>query len=867
MPKDTTITSIIASGNIRQRWRVLSIELDWPAGDPPYVNGDYITLPAIPTSPDVYDPETFDAYAWTDISHLVSDYHYSCDSTMPIGQLSMTVPLEWRQDLGAVFREMRVILVQERYSDGTHTTTWKNRCWCLSDGFNESWVGGMLHSYVVNAKDVLKLANIENIGARTGSLVLQADLVHIGTFASKASLVLVNTATDAYEYAITSDGTAVGAIHPNWSDRPGPQFWVTNARDKDGTLVTEPVSISGDGVQAVFGSGILRIGKNYANTTSASGGATNFSVGLGIPAGTAPIVVGVLSRFAHPADPTVTPALPADVVDSLTVATSGAGTVTLSAPVTSVGLTLVMRDGTGRRFQTVPSATPGTPTATLTLTNSTIIIAPGAAVSYGDANRLRDVIVRLLLPCGYQMADAAAPLYLHMPEVPLIAGQARDIILPPQVYLDSEKIKHIGAIARLREEGYIPPNYIVYATDTGQVRARSVTQAALNDAATIPITAIPINPGLQNERSDIAIVTRMVARGIARQVQDATQSTGTTIADVASTDGGLPDPATYTYNGLALSGKAVRGTPSGLDYQLTLAPLLDRGRAPSVDITSLAPWAWYIRYYKTWSIDITQAINDWSDRALCEITLPDATLIDAIDIHAFNTWTAVWGWGQTDRRGSHNGGQAIGIDYYDAAQTAWLPLVTYAYTPAEANATLRITKEQFDSRVAVTAQRFRIICRRAFCGYNRSRDEWYDHFVMCVWLSQIKFWGSSELRGIAELGSADNYNGELASQAWQDIRTRLRSRTDILPDAVPWVDTQTYADWLALEWLKERCKDLAPRRLAVIRPDVRLWDTVAFTDPLGNEAAYLVLNTDHTSATTAQTGLLATNYDAPYLEA
>lgn len=861
MPRNTTLDSIIATGILGQQYRVLSVALDWPTGDPPYADGSYVTVPAVPTTPPVYDAAEFDPDAWTDITALVSDYHYTQDATMQAGQLSLAVPAAWRSSLAPVFKEMRALVVQERFRSGIHDTGWLNRCWCLSDGPNTTWDASR-HGYIVNAKDVLKLANIDIIGARTGNLVLEADVIRAGSFAEKADLVLVNTAADAYEYALTSDGTDEGAIHPNWADRPAPQFWVTNARDKDGNLVAEPVAITGSGIQAVFGEGLLRVGKAYASTSSASGGATDFSAGLGIPAGTAPTVVGIVHRFAHPADPRTTPELPADVVDGLTVESSAAGEVTLSGNVYSAGLTLILRDGSGRRYQTIASETT---TDTLTLTRSDVTIAPGTAVSYGDANRLRDVLTRLLLQCGYQMADDGEPLYLHDPETPVIAGEAHDLILPPQVYLDTDNLRHIGAVARLREGGYIPPNYYVYADSNGQVYARSILQLAAGHASTIPVSAITSSPGLAYERSDIATYTRVIARGLVRQVEELTQRTGVTVEDVAEEDGGIPDASTYLFHDYAPVGWAARGELVGYSYEFPLANLIDRGRPASVLLTDLCPWAWYIQFPKSWGYDITQVASDWTDGVLCEITLPEPLAVEAIDLHVANTWNVSWGWGQSNRRGSNAGHQILGVDYYDTEQAAWKPLASNIHCSID-ETLKRITSDAFDCRASVEADRYRVVCRRPFWGWNMTADESYDHFVVCVWLSQIALWGAKELRGIAELGSADNYGAELSSAGWQTIRDRLRSRTYILPDAVPWVDSQTYADWLAIEWLKEHCKDLAPRRLAAIRPDVRLWDTIAFTDPLGNAASYLVINTDHSSDPRCATAIQATNYLAPYIE-
>ncbi|HOF89690.1 MAG TPA: hypothetical protein PLZ36_16535, partial [Armatimonadota bacterium] len=401
MPRNLTVEDIIASGVEGRAWRVLTCSLAWPAGEPPFVEGERVSVPAIPATPPAYDAATFDADIWTDCTRLVQDFRFNQEGNMPCDQLSLAVPAAWGAALAPAFAEMRVVVVQTRHRGSELDTGWTNLCWCLSDGYQESWDGNA-HHYVVNAKSVLKLANLEILGARSGRAVYQADLVQVGAFTNRATMTLVATAADAYEYGVVD---ANGAVHPNWSDRPAPQFWCTNARRADGTLETEPVPLAtgGEAVQAVFGEGVVRVGTTWAHTSSAKNGATDYGQGLGISEGTDPVIVGLLWRFAHPAmdDRDDTP-VASDVADGLTVIASSAGSVQLSAAVRSTGLTLVLRDGTGRRYATMAT---DTTTDALTLTNSSITAPVDTAVSYGDANRAADVLQRMLLDCGFQQLD------------------------------------------------------------------------------------------------------------------------------------------------------------------------------------------------------------------------------------------------------------------------------------------------------------------------------------------------------------------------------------------------------------------------------------------------------------------------------
>lgn len=876
MPRNATIETILATGTMGKAWRVLTVDLDWPAGDPPFPAGDYVTVPAIGTPP-AYDPTTFDAAVWTDCTGLAADYHITQDISQQCDQASIAVAAAWRSDLALAFREMRLVKIQQRLRAGVHDTGWLDLFTGLSDGFSENWRGGA-HGYVVNVKDVLKLAGLEILGAITGSRVYQADLIQVGTYDTPRALQLVNTAADAYEYGITSDGLTTGPIHPNWSDKPGPLVWCTNARDKDGVLWPDPVplTIGGQAVQAVFGEGIIRLGDTWAHTTSANNEGTDFSQGLGIPGGTAPTLTVVGFRFAHPAvtDRRPTPlAVPSDVTDSLTVIASSAGSVQLSAAVNAVGLTLVMRDGSGLRYATLPSATPATPTDTLTLADSAAVVELHAC-SYGDANRATDVIQRVMIDCGYQQIDGSAPFYLNTPSKPLIKGVAQDITLPPVVVKDTEEISALELLARLRNQGYLPANYYTYADAAGTVWTKSVTQLTAGNAASIPVTAMPEEPGFSYDRNDLNIATRVVARGIPRQVTDATQAIGVTIDDVTPAAGGLPDPATYTFAGVGISGHQVRGAATPPDYHFALSSLFLRGGA-NTDLTlaSLAAWSWLLYFPWTNAADDKLVHAAWENRLLCEITLPAPVSIDAVEIRADNAWlydTTLAGYGFS--RGAAYP-QTLAVEYYAEDLHIWLPLISNWTQPVDAMVAQRKDAGDFDSRTAVTTDRIRLRCITPFfAGFYRNKYHVTGRYLLGaqrwfyagVWLSQLKLWSSAEIRGTAELGNASNYGSELVAEPWPTIRQRLRSRTFILPEPAPWVNDQTTADWLALEWLKDRTKDMAPRQFGAVYPTIRRFDTVVAENPRGESASYLVIRTDMTSADGVN--LAGTNYAEPYFE-
>lgn len=44
------LDTILASGDVHTAWRILTCDLTWPDGDPPYT-GAHVSVPAIPAEP------------------------------------------------------------------------------------------------------------------------------------------------------------------------------------------------------------------------------------------------------------------------------------------------------------------------------------------------------------------------------------------------------------------------------------------------------------------------------------------------------------------------------------------------------------------------------------------------------------------------------------------------------------------------------------------------------------------------------------------------------------------------------------------------------------------------------------------------
>ncbi len=1029
----TQLDTMLAAGVCSRAFRVLTCNLAWPAGDPPYATGG-VSVPTIPDSPPAYDPATFDPDIWTDVKAMVDGYHYTQDAGMQCDQLSLSVPVAWRGNLATVFRENRAIVIQRMWRGAGQTTTWVNLCFCLSDGYSESWQAPR-HMYTVNAKDVLKLANLERLGALTGSVVYQADLVRYGTLTDHAAMALTGIAADAYEYGIPagpfgvttgaaedklidsaaaftaalvgetvtvvkaagnqtatidavdsgtqltlSDDIAtdathyyIGGIHGNWSDKPGPQLWALSIPNAEEDL---RLAIAGDALQAVFGEGVVRLGKTYCETPPGEEPvkAPDFKQGLGLDIDQIPEIEGVVYRFAHPVMQDKDEiSLPSDIADSLTQVEDPptAGRVQVSGDITACppGMHLVLLDGSGTRYTAARSTAltydSGNDATTITLTDETATIATGTAMRYGDANRVQDVIYRMLLDCGYQVSDNTAAFYLTPPEAPYVNGVQTDIVLPPMSYLDTDEITALEAIEQLRRDGYIPPSYYVRATAAGQVVTNTVSQLADGNGDIIPVNR-PTEAEI--DRGDLQVATRVTARGLVRQVQDAAETA--TLTEPAEADDGLPaingshqvtvGGTAYTLHGhhtrplysgrntsvsagklvdsraafgddvagatvtavttdgivtatvtgkdsattLSLSddiftespisydiGAALRSfNESGGDYYFGVNHLIQRDVPASTYGRTLRPWGWYYRgpiveVDGEWTLaglaDMRTLAGAWVGSALLDLEFPSPQYVAAIELNVSNPWEAdLRDWGGNRHNADIQDApittvilgntiqvakasadpQLLTVQYWDDDAGDWYPLVSNIECGVKAPNIIRVDSADFDTRAAVTTSKLRLTCAEPFVAKCGTQNEAYFHVVIAAYLWQLRVWTSGEIRGTAELGVTAPFD----SADWQAIRARLRRRTYLLPDAVPWAQTAGDVNWLALEWLKEKARDLAPRKVKAIRPDVKLWDTVSIPLPDGTSANYLVTSCDHTHE--AQVSITGVNYAAPYNE-
>ncbi len=906
----TDLDTILAGKSYAKAFRVLTTALQWPSGDPPYADpADYLQVQdwPVPTDPEpsAYDAGTFDADAWTDCTNLVSgEPTFTQDAGMPIDQLSLNVPLETpTATLADVFQEMRVVLVQVRFWGSDKDTGWFNLCFCISDGYGEEWQP--FHRYVVNAKCVLKLAHKDTAAGDSQVRVYQPDLVAVGSLGTHYQLTKVNEDSDVWEYGITVTGPDGAAVQPNWADRPLPQFWCHNVTDESEPV---PLAIGANAVQAVFGEGILRVGKAWAKSTP--GTPPDYSQGLGFPSdeSTEPDIRGIVYRYAHPATTEQVAfrsprTVPTDLARDLTVVSAAAGSVTVDGDITNLpeGLTLMAADGTGRRWATT----------TLTLSSGDTVIGlqgnatiDSAVLHYGDANLLQDVALDLFIREGFQRADADAPFYVSV-ETPQLGGTDADIQLPPQVVRDTDGSTALELLESWRSGGYAPPQWQAVSTSDGQVQIKNVVQLPDADPDILPVAHLE---SALVDRSDVQVVTKVIARGLARQVTDYSRTA--TISDVAEGDGGLPAPpeSGFSDGDTVFRGEMVRSGATGYDENFVLANLLKDRAVVGVSYASvlskwqrltnatpktitqarirareMRPWGWY---YNCGAIADADSIREeWRGKALCEIDLGSAVEVHGIELNVSNPWIPAFeqlnglvageedanGWGDNagklyDRGGGlGDGSRHMGVlpqwlqaQYWDETDGYWRMLASDLRSGSEFPEVIQVTADAFDSRAEVTTSQLRILCAEPTLVEAGSKDEDWYHLIVCVFLSRIKVFGSPEVRGEAEIGVTSPFN----SAYWQAVRARLRRRTWSLPEPAPWVRTEAEANALALDWLKEYARDLAPRELAVARPDLRKFDTVSYTLPNGTAEYALATRVTHGEGVMSR--LSATSYSAPY---
>ena len=867
MPRNTTLDTILQSRHLITAFRVLTVDVDWPAGTPPFASGA-VSVPAVPETPDAYSAAGFVAADWTDVSGLVTEYHYGQSIEQQCDVLTLTVPCAWAEsDLDRAFRSMRAVLVQERYSGGGADTGWLNVAWCLSTGYAQRWEAGSgAQMWTVNALDAQMLAGLDLLGTESGSAVYEPDRVQVGRLSvdDRYTLTMIDDSLpDAWEYAVLD---ADDAIQPNWAPTPPPQFWVHNVPDE-----SEPISlaIADDAVQAVFGEGVLRLSKAYARAEPRTdpGDAPDYAIGLGFDELTVPDVRGVVTRYAHPA---ITDrdgnTLAADIAGPLAQAADPpvAGQVAVSGDYSALpqGLTLLLLDGSGARYLTSShSYDAGSDLTTFILGNTAALVATGSSVQYGDANRAVDVVRRWLLESGFQVGDNTAAFYAATPAAPQLQGVDVPLILAPLVFREEEAQTRLQALADLRSAYAVIPSWQTRADAAGQIHTASIQQTF--DSATGPNAAILplwIASDAACDKTDLQVFTRVVARGRARQATDLTLA-GVTTSEPNAAAGGLPavngsrqvtiGATTYT-----LQGVARRTATTGDSYTFDLATLFSAASEPSTQGKKNRPWGWYYRAARNATGKANARIlrDAWQGAIILEMTLPAPVSISALELQAPNAWwsdTTDWGGNRhTDPIGGGFGGsillpgtmhlnahadnQVLTVEYYDSAQMSWRPLVSHLTFPVDLKARLVIEEDQFDTRAAVTTDRLRLRVVEPFFAENDTKDESWYHVTVGVFLRRFIAWSSDILRGVAEIGETAPFTGDF----WESVASRLRQRTYLVTEIADWANTQALVDSLAVDWLYDVTRNLAARPVTAVRPDARLGDTVRLFLPSGQAVCY-----------------------------
>ena len=260
----------------------------------------------------------------------------------------------------------------------------------------------------------------------------------------------------------------------------------------------------------------------------------------------------------------------------------------------------------------------------------------------------------------------------------------------------------------------------------------------------------------------------------------------------------------------------------------------------------------------------------WQDKGLLEIDLGAEERISAIELDMTNPWAGafaasnvglvqsrVWGsnkWysipnGDDGNRPTIFEAQALQVQYWDSAQGDWMTLVSRIEGARQFVDIQRVAADAFETRGEVTARNLRLVCLDPMVVEMGTHDNDWWYAILAVALTRIRVWSSPEVRGTATLGSVapEGVVGwPFDTPAWRAVYDRLRRRTEVLAEAVPWAQTQGSVNGLATEWLKFRARDLAPLSLRAVRPEARIWDTVSVALPGETPATqYLVTGATH----------------------
>jgi hypothetical protein len=856
--RNTILDSILASGNLNYESRVLTTDITWTSDNTSKT--EPLDIPAIIENQILtnYPSDEWDANPnkytlWTNCSALVESYHINDDTGFAILQASLTVPSTWNDiTVERMFRDMRVIAIQERYFNDTHDTGWVTQCIGVSEGNSQTWETD--HGYVINIKGLLKLANLDFLEKR----IYEADKIQIGDEANHVTLAYLGETTEAFEYGFTLNKTADTAVWSNWCDKPAPQLWITVAGQE------YPIVLAGNAVNIVFGEGVVRLNKQYC--VDSPGTPVDYTKGLGLELGVHPTITGTIYRYVVPEGRTEERTrgldLPADVKEGITtraLAEAESYEVAVYASDVCDGVDCSQFRGAFLRLKLSDSPYTeytvsdmrmftdiiGLKTYLLySLTDTTASIPVGSRIDIANANELTYIAKDLLLNCGYHTNEIKAG-YLDYISTPQIGTPPAgvNITLPPLVYKLQDEKTALQALTDLWSEGSTTPNWMLFQGRNGGIGIKNVYQKTEADPHTIPVNHVL--PGLTIEHSDNDVATRVVARGKVRVVKDLSKEPGTTIG---SSTLAIPDGATTVTVTSSLNDVIASYVPSTLDYKKLL---LKGYRFEQTGYGSPPPDS---TLYNT---GVNTYNTGFKGKTIGIITLDSPQNINQIELQTPSAVSSQKIWTE---RTLYSIPQNLAVDYYDEIYKRWLPLISFIQCENVIGSQQQFSAEDFDTRDSVYTSKLRLRCLQPAIqinklGYALEYKVYYHYFI---WLYRIKIFSSPEIQAEAELGVTEGFT----SDGWKAIRNRMRRRTYFMEEAAVWADTPEMVQDLAILWLQEKVKNLATFTLKVIRPDIEKWDTIKFVDPVGVTQTALVISVDHTDA--LETTIQCIDYSGSY---
>lgn len=866
MSLKSDLNSIINSGNVIKQHRILTIDIPWPDGEPPYSPGTYVNVPVIPETPSVYGVDEFDKDSWFDVTKVVKNYTYNQDSDMQINQLSLSIVGDWDSlQVEKYFREMRAIVVQESYSNEDVNTGWFNVCWCISEGFAAQWGIGN-HGYTVNAKDVLSLLNMTPLADDNG-LVFEPSKIDIGSPTGLNALSLVRDNEDDLEYGyINQTGAGTCTISTD-------QYGGFIIGSYTGNIALDEVTIRNTA------SGIC-IRSKISGTMGAP--ATRFFIEDTVNLNTALTYTFIIGQIQpnwcdRPAPqffltnvPNYTVNVPVSVGDNAVQGVFSEGLLRLSKNwVNGTQTNSDLSKGLG--YTTLPS-TNVYPTIAGYFKRYAHPVMGTLPADSGEYNSVVSVITSILLRYGFQNEDETRPLYIENIESPTLDGLVGELTLPVMVIAKDDSTTAAEFIENLRKSGFVPPNYYVLGTADGNVITKNVSQ---NNAGYIPITKMK---DLSYDRNNLDIYTKVLARGLYSVLPNIASSA--ILTDVSSGNGGLIDPSSLD----DFESKHNHST-----YPLTNLTNTHKLASTAMDYNYFMPWFWRFKKMTNADGDVISYLNlidNWNDKYLCELDFGTDQVIDKVELEIpvittqlkalVEEFQDIWTH-YSDPPLNHLYRQFIlkeqilQIDYLDGSE--WKVLISNIASPRDDidKSKLIFESTQFDTRSSVYTSKLRVKCVQPFVieggltgpttwGENYSYYDFYEQILFAAFLWLIKVYPSPEIQQTAEIGVDSPFTG----QYWIDNKKRLRTRKYIMEEAVPWLDDATKVKNMAIAWLKDKVRDLAPRAFSCIRPDLNLWDTIRLTDPVGHTNYYLVTGVTKSSEGICQ--VLCVNYTAPYVE-